>query len=226
MAKKTDKNDDQFQQVEQALSKTEQYIEDNQKLLTRIVGGIVGIIALIIGINNLYLKPMSEDAKSDMYMAQIYFEQDSFNLALNGDGQFLGFIDIADDYSLVKEGKLASYYAGVCYMKLSDYENAIEYLEDFSSDDILLSSLSLGLIGDAHMELGDTDEALDYYRDAAENNPNDFVTPIYMFKQAMIYEQNGDYEDALDIYNTIKSDYKESQQANEIDKYISRIESR
>ena len=67
-----------------------------------------------------------------------YFQKDSFNLALNGDGQYLGFIDVADEYSWTKTGKLANYYAGLCYLHLDEYVNAIEYLEDFSSDDIIL----------------------------------------------------------------------------------------
>ena len=161
-----------------------------------------------------------------MYMAELYFQKDSFNIALNGDGQYLGFIDIADEYGLTKSGKLANYYAGLCYLNLGDFDNAIDYLQDFSSDDIILSSLALGCIGDAYMELGNINKALGYYKDAANNNINSFTTPKYLFKQAMIYELEGDYSDALDIYNTIKDDYSDSREANQIEKYISRAQDR
>ena len=226
MAKKTNKTEDQFAQVEEALTKTEQYIEDNQKNLIRIVGVIVGAIALVIGFQNLYIEPLEKEAQIDMYMAELYFQKDSFNLALNGDGQYLGFIDVADEYSWTKVGELANYYAGLCYLHLDKYESAIEYLEDFSSDDIVLSTLALGCIGDAYMELGDTDNALNSYEDAAYNSDNEFTKPIYMLKQAMIHEQNGDYDDALALYNNIKLNYKTSREASGIESYISRAENR
>ena len=96
MAKKGTKTEDQFAQIEETLSKTEQYIEDNQKSLMIIVGAIVVIIALFIGYQKLYIAPMEKEAQADMFMAELYFQKDSFNLALNGDGQYLGFLDIAD----------------------------------------------------------------------------------------------------------------------------------
>ena len=226
MAKKTNKTEDQFAQVEEALTKTEQYIEDNQKNLIRIVGVIVGVIALVIGFQNLYIKPLEKEAQTDIYMAELYFQKDSFNLALNGDGQYLGFVDVADEYSWTKVGELANYYAGLCYLHLDEYESAIEYLEDFSSDDIVLSTLALGCIGDAYMELGDTDNALNSYEDATYNSDNEFTKPIYMLKQAMIHEQNGDYDDALAIYNDIKLNFKTSREAYGIESYISRAENR
>ena len=226
MAKKGNKTDDQFAQIEETLSKTEQYIENNQENLVRIVGAIVVVIALFIGYQNLYIAPMEQEAQVDMFMAELYFQKDSFNLALNGDGQYLGFIDIADEYSSTKPGKLANYYAGLSYLNTGDFENAIEYLDDFSSDDIILSSLALGCIGDAYMELEDADNALSYYEDAASYTDNEFTTPRYMLKQAMIHESNGDYADALALYKGIEADYKTSREGNGIEKYIARAENR
>ena len=226
MAKKNNKTEDQFQQVEEALTRTEQFIEDNHKLLIRLVGGVVLIIALILGFKQFYLEPMEENAQADMFMAELYFQKDSFNLALNGDGQYYGFLDIISDYSLSKTGKLANYYAGLSYLHLGEYENAIDYLKDFSSNDIILSSLALGCIGDAYMELGDSDKALNYYEDAADNSDNELTHPMFLFKQAMIHEIDENYSDALQLYNTIKNEYKSSREANGIEKYISRIENR
>ena len=226
MAKKRNKTEDQFAQIEETLSKTEQYIEDNQKSLMIIVGAIVVVIALFIGYQNLYIAPMEKEAQAEMFMAELYFQKDSFNLALNGDGQYLGFLDIADEYSRVKAGQLANYYAGLSYLNTGDFENAIEYLGDFASDDIILSSLALGCVGDAYMELGDTDNALSYYEDAASYTDNEFTTPRYMLKQAMIHEGNGDYADALALYKEIEADYKSSREGNGIEKYIARAENR
>ncbi len=226
MAKKGNKTEDQFAQIEETLTRTEQYIEDNQKNLMTGVAAIVAVIALVLGYQNFYIAPMEKEAQADMYMAELYFQKDSFNLALNGDGQYLGFVDVASDYSSTKAGQLANYYAGLSYLHTGDYDNAIEYLGDFSSDDILLSSLALGCIGDAYLELADSDNALSYYKDAANNSDNEFTTPRYLFKQAMIHETNADYAAALTIYNRIKADYKTSSEANGIEKYIARAENR
>jgi tetratricopeptide (TPR) repeat protein len=220
------KTEDQFVQVEDALSKTEQYIVDNQKSLMIIIGSIIGIIVLFNVYQKFYIEPLEKDAQIEIYMAELYFQKDSFNLALNGDGQYLGFIDVASDYSSTKVGNLANYYAGICYLQTGDYQNAIEYLEEFSSDDVILSSLALGCSGDAHMELGDIESAKDAYEDAIKNSNNEFTAPRYMMKLAMIHELNSDYEDALDLYKSIKKDFKGSQQASGIEKYISRAESR
>lgn len=218
------KTEDQFAQIEETLTRTEQFIEENQKSLMTIIGAIVGVVALFSVYQNFYIEPMEKEAQAEMYMAELYFQKDSFNLALNGDGQYLGFLDIANDYSSTNVGQLANYYAGLSYLHTADYDNAIEYLGDFSSDDIILSSLALGCIGDAYMELGDTDAALDAYADAVNNSANDFTAPRYMMKQAMIYTSIGDNNKALDLFKAIQSDYKTSREANGIEKYIARVE--
>jgi tetratricopeptide (TPR) repeat protein len=226
MAKKNNKTDDQFAQVEGALTRTEQYIEDNQDKLVKIVGAVIAVIALFLGYQNFYIAPLEKEAQTEMFNAEIYFAKDSFNLALNGDGQYLGFIDLADDYSNTTAGKLANYYAGLSYLHLGDFESAIDYLEDFSSDDIILSSLAIGCIGDAYLELGDMDKALDYFEDAANNNDNEFTTPRFLMKQATVLELQEDYNGALKLYNQIDSDYKTSREGQNVTKYISRAENR
>jgi len=218
------KTEDQFAQIEETLSKTEQFIEENQKILMTIIGAIVGIVALFSVYQNFYIEPMEKEAQAEMYMAELYFQKDSFNLALNGDGQYLGFLNIANDYSSTNVGQLANYYSGLSYLNTADYDKAIEYLDDFSSDDIILSSLALGCMGDAYMELGDTDAALNAYADAVNNSANDFTAPRYMMKQAMIYTSIGDNNKALDLFKAIQSDYKTSREANGIEKYIARVD--
>lgn len=226
MTKKTDKTDRQFAQIEETLSKTEQYIEDNQKSLTLIVGVIIAIIAIYLSFNKLYLDPLEQEAHADMYMAEMYFEKDSFNLALNGDGQYLGFLDITDAYSLTNAGNLANYYAGLCYLHTAQYEDAIDYLSDFSGNDIILSTLALGCIGDAYLELQENEKALKYYERAVENHENDFTTPRYLMKQAAVLELDGDFEAALTLYNQIKEDYSKTQIGQDIEKYIVRASNR
>lgn len=220
------KTEEQFAHVEEALSKTEQYIFDNQKSLLTILVAIVGLIALFSVYQNFYISPLEKEAQTEMYLAELAFQKDSFELALNGaDLQFLGFVDISSDYSSTKAGMLANYYAGLCYLNLADYNNAIDFFGSFSSDDIILSSLASGCTGDAYLELGDTENALKSYKDATSSN-NSFTSPKYLMKMAMVHEMNEDYSSSLEIYNKIKSDYIDSREAKTIEKFIARAKSR
>lgn len=218
-----EKNKNQtLEDVGGALSKTEQFIEDNKKRLSYIVGFIIVLVLAYIGYNKLYIAPMEQEAHSQMFFAEAYFEKDSFRLALEGDGQNLGFLDIIDEYGASSAGNLASYYAGVCYLQLGDFENAVNYLEDFSCDDIMISSMAKGAAGDAYLELGEEDKALNNYLAAANDKPNDFTTPIYLLKAAMLYEKNKDFQKSLEIYERIQKEYSKSNEGRKMDKYIAR----
>ena len=127
--KRKDVNDTGFESVENALSKTEQYIEENQRSLTIIVSVIAVIIAIYLGYKKFYLAPTEKEAQAEMYMAEKYFEADSFRLALEGDGSYLGFLDIIDEYGITKSANLAHYYTGICFLRMGDFESAIEELK-------------------------------------------------------------------------------------------------
>ena len=208
--------------VEEALSKTEHFIEKNQKIILYVVGALVVLIGGYMAFKKFYLGPKEKEAQSQMFWAEKYFEKDSLNLALNGDGNYLGFIDIIDEYGMTKSADLAHYYAGMCYLKKGQFEEAIDYLEDFDSDDQIVCSMAKGALGDAYMELGDNDKALDYYMKAADNNNNLFTTPMFLMKAGWTYEIMGNYAEALKLYERIRKDYYKSYESREIEKYIAR----
>jgi tetratricopeptide (TPR) repeat protein len=222
---KNNKNteDHNLEGFEVALSKSEQFIEDNSKTITYIVVGILAVVALYLGFQKFYVDPQDNDARSNMFVAEHYFQRDSFNLALNGDGNYYGFLDIIDEYKFTKSANLAKYYAGICYLNLGEYEEAISYLKKFSADDIMISSVAFGAIGDAYSELGEYDDAISYYHKAANDKSNDFTTPIYLNKAAQLYEENGDYKEALKLYEQIKADYSKSPEGRTAEKYIARL---
>jgi tetratricopeptide (TPR) repeat protein len=169
-------------------------------------------------------KPQEAEAQEMIFMAQKYFEQDSLRLALNGDGPNMGFIDIADEYGSTKAGNLANYYAGVCYLNMGDFENAIVYLDEFNGKDEILSVVAKGAIGDAFLELNQPEEALEYYTKASKVNKNEFVIPIYLQKAAQTAEILNDYNAALGFYKRIKNEFPESREASDIDKQIAYVE--
>jgi tetratricopeptide (TPR) repeat protein len=215
-------SEDVILDVEEVYSKTENFINQHKKLISRVVIGIIAVIALYVSYKNLYLAPLEAEAASQMFMAEKYFQKDSLNLAINGDNNNYGFIKIINDYSGTKAANLAHYYLGICYLRTGQYELAIEELNSFSSNDVMLSTIALGAIGDAYMELGAVEEAVSQYEKAAKNKPNDFTTPYYLFKAGLAYEDLGDYNSALNVYNTIKTEYLTSIEGREIDKYLAR----
>ncbi len=223
MAKKKSTQHDNVQDIESALTRTEQFIEDNQKLITYIVGAIVVVVAAFLGLNKFILQPKEDEAQSQMFMAENYFEKDSFNLAINGDGNYLGFLDIIDDYGMTKSAKLAKYYTGVSYLRLGEYQEAINYLGKFKTNDILLASVKEGSIGDAYSELGNDNKALQHYIKATDISANNFTTPIYLMKAAALYEKQGETAKALDLYNRIKKDFPDTSEGQNIEKYIARV---
>lgn len=219
---KKEENPQGIKNVEQTLTNTEQFLEENYKPL--LIG--LAVIVVLIGIGwlgKMYLNKRNDEAQSQMYQAEKYLEIDSLKLALNGDGNYLGFLDIASDYKYTQAGNLARYSAGICYLHLGDYEKAIEFLNKYSKKDKVLGSLALGGAGDAYVETGNTDKGVSLYLEAADFAENSFNTPLFLMKAAEIYELNGKFPDALKLYERIQKEYPESTEGTSIDKYIARI---
>ena len=225
MANKQDtkQGDERLENVEEALSKTELWIEKNQKTLWIILIVLLVVAFGIYGVTK-YRQKRDKTASTMIYKAQDYFNKEQYDVALNGDGNNVGFLDIVNDYGSTKTGKLAAYYAGIAYMKQGNYNNAIEYLKKYTTNDQVLAPLALGAIGDCHMELGDMNNAASYYGKAAAKNPNDFTSPIFLMKEGNTYEIMGNYGKALETYKKLKKDFPLSNEAFEISKNIAQME--
>ena len=211
-----------IENVEQTLTKTEQFLEQNYKPLLYVLAAAVVLVG-IVWLIRMRTTKQNEEALSQMFMAEQYFGTDSLNLALYGDGNNLGFIDIADEYKATKSGKLANFYAGACLMHMGQFEEALDYLNKYTVKDEILAPEAKGLIGDANVELGDTESGIKYYLEAASMADNSFHSPIYLMKAGMIRETDGDYAGALELYQRIQDKYPESNEGRSIDKYIARV---
>ncbi|MFP4620137.1 MAG: tetratricopeptide repeat protein, partial [Bacteroidales bacterium] len=157
------------------------------------------------------------------FRAEQYFARDSFNLAINGDGNYLGFLDIIEEYGITESANLAHYYAGISYLHLGEYDNAIENLNEFKVDGKIIEPQKLGALGNAYLEKDNRDRALDYFHDAIDADDNSFTAPLYMSKAAIVYELKGEYQEAIDLYEEIKRRYPESAQNEDADKNIARL---
>jgi tetratricopeptide (TPR) repeat protein len=220
MAKKKDKTEENITAVEEALSKSELFIERNQKVLTIVVGVIVLLVLAFFGVKRFYIDPREQEAKALIFKAEQYFAQDSLRLALDGDGNYPGFLEIIDDYRWTKTSRLANYYAGIAFLKKGEYEEAILHLKKFRSKDFLVNNMAYAAIGDAYLELGKPEKAVNYYLRAARRNVNDFTTPVFLMKAAQTYEHKGEWKKAIEIYERIKKEHFQTQEGREAEKFI------
>jgi tetratricopeptide (TPR) repeat protein len=223
MAKsKKDVNPQGLKNVEQTLTKTEQILEENYKSL--LIGlGVVVVLVGLFWLGKMYLNKRNDEAQSQMFQAERWLEMDSIKLALNGDGNYLGFLDIAKNYKLTNAGNLARYCAGICYLHLGEFQNSLDYLNKYSKKDKEIGSLVIAAIGDAHVELGDLDKGVLKYIEAADYVKNSFNTPLFLMKAGQIYELQQKFSDALKVYERIQNEYPESTEGRQIDKYIARV---
>ncbi len=243
MAKQKKSKDNDLELLEssealaQQLSKGEEFLRDNSNMLAYVLGGLAilllggwFLVTTMGGFNLGGLRYATEEkeqeALAEMYQAQYFFEADSLESALNGKGDNLGFVEIADEFGMTKAGNLANFYAGVAYLKKGDFEDAVEYLGNFSTDDLIFEARKYALIGDAHSELNNADQAISNYKKACSTNENKYYTPIYLMKLAIAQEGNQDYSGAVATYERIINDYPTSVEYNDAKKYKALAESK
>mgnify|MGYP001231191076 CR=1 FL=1 len=223
MAENKNQTQEQFKTIEESLTKAEMYVEDNKNNLMFIVLAITIGFSSFFAYDRFYVQPKESNASSEIYMAEKNFEQNKFQEALDGDEQYPGLLEIIDVYGGINTANLAEYYAGISYLRLGDAEAAIEHLDNFSADDEILAPIAQGAIGDAFSELGQNDEALEYYIKAAELRTNDFTTPVYLMKAANAAYSLGKKDKALSLYKRIQNEFASTREGQNIGKYIARI---
>lgn len=227
MAKKQEKSKEILENPEvlaEKLSTVERWIEHHPKIVIGTVAVLLLAVAGFFGYR-YFVNNKDKDAQREMFQAVYYFESDSLDLALNGDGNNLGFLDIIDEYGITDAGNLANFYAGAAYLKQGKYELARLYLEDFSANDLLVQARAYSLIGDAYMEEGNYEQAARFYSKAANYKPNKFYTPTYLMKEALAYEKLNEPEKARKAYQSIIDNYWESAEYQNARKYIARLDS-
>jgi tetratricopeptide (TPR) repeat protein len=222
MANKQNGTEGKIIAVEEALGRTEQFIEKNQKIIIIVFVTLMALVLGYFGVKQFYIKPQETKAHAEMFYAEKYFELDSLDLALNGDGEHIGFLDVIDNYGITKASNLAKYYTGIIYLKKGKFDEAISYLKDFKGDDEIVGSIATAAIGDAYMEMNNLDKALENYLKAADQNINNFSSPQCLMKAGFVYEEKGDWGNALKTYERIKKEFFKSQESREIDKYIAK----
>lgn len=226
MAKETVKDQEalQHEKIAEQVSKTEQFFNENKKTIWGVLAAVVVVGLGILGYQQFIYKPKVAEALSQVYHAENAFANNDFETALNGDGNNLGFAEVASEYG-AKAGKAVYFYAGVCELQLGNYSEAINYLKKYNGKDNILAARALACIGDSYVGLEDYASALGYFEKAA-NKSNNVFSAAYLLKAGAVCEEMGNDAKALEFYKAIKDQYPSSIEGYDIDKYITRIENK
>lgn len=214
--------------VEETFERTEEFIRKNSKLIAIAVVAAALLIGGALFYYISYAPSKLKEENDELFEANYAFKMDSFNIALNGDKarKIKGYLEICEELGSGKVYQIASYKAGVCYMRLGQFDKAIEKLEEFNANDILVAPTAKGLIGDCQVELKKLQEAYDSYMEAANMSDNKLTTPRYLKKAGIVAEELKQYDKAFECYSKIKSDYSTSTEGGTIDAYIARVEAK
>lgn len=214
------------QEIEAAVDKTQDFFDKNGKTITYVLIAIVAVVAAIFGYQKFVKEPRAEKAAAAMYMAQFRFEGENadYELALNGDEEGAGFLDVIEQYGSTPAGNLAAQYAGICYMKLGDWDNAEKYLAKYKATkgvpNAVVNAENLGLQGDVKVQKGEYKKAAALFEQAAEVSDNEFTSPLYLKKAAQAYEAAGDKAAAVKLYKRISVEYAASLEARDAEKQL------
>ena len=206
-----------------SLHKAEDLYNKNKKVINIALLAVVVIVGGFFAYNRFIKAPNEKKAQEMVFHAQQYFAADSFKLALNGDGNNYGFIQVINKYGGTKAGNLAKYSAGVSYIRLGEFQKGIDLLKDFSANDKLVQAYAYGLTGDAYMELNKTDDGIEYYKKAGHYSDNELTAPMYLFRAGLALEKAGKAQDAIAVYKEIKEKYPQTNEGREMDKYLARL---
>lgn len=221
MAKNNQPTVQEEPQVATAVSKIESFFKNNQKTIEWVLIAIAVIVCAILAVNKWYITPAKQEAQAQMFPAEQKFAAGEFETALNGDGNILGFAQIAQQYGS-KAGKSVWLYAGICNLQLGNNAEAIEFLKKYKTSDKIMAGRALCATGDAYANLGDNAQAFAYFKKAAAVDDNAYAAG-YIFKAALMAEEMGNTKEALDLYQQIKDKYPQTLEGYDIDKYISRL---
>jgi len=214
-----------LESVNTALTRTERMLERNRVWLLAGAGILVVIVVAFLLYRSYVVMPNRQEAQEQIYFAEQQFQKDSIDIALNGDGNHLGFLQVIDKYGSTPVGNLARYYAGLVYRDKGDWDNALKMLSSYERTDKMVAPIADGAMGDYCVEKGDLSSARKQYEEAVSSkySENPMTTPFFLVKLAILHEHEGRLEEAKKAYERIKQEYPTSQQAREVEKNLARL---
>ena len=220
-----------FDSLDETASKSEQWLEKNAKMVYTVLGVFLIAMLAYLAFNKFVKEPKEIKAANYLAYSKSAFNEaekatkniDSlYSIALNGANNNYGLLEVSNKFSGTKAGNLANYMAGISYLKMNEYDKAVEYLSKFSSEDEILDPMAKGKIGDAFSDINQLEDALTYYVKAAKDRNNSLTTPMYLFKAGNTALDLGKFDEALKMFTQIQNDFPKSDEAKDIQMYINR----
>lgn len=222
MSKKT--NVAPVNEIDETIKVSTSFIEKNFRTLAAAIGGVLAVIIIALVVNQYYIQPKKAEAADNIAVAQQLFIAGNYEQALNGDGTNPGFLQVIDQYGSTPSGNIARLYAGLCYAHTDKAEEAVKFLEDYElCDDQMVSNAALAALGNCYAQLGQNEKAASTLLKAAKRANSTTLSPLFYLQAGQIYESLGNKDEALECYETIKNEYPQSMQRQDIDKYIERV---
>lgn len=193
--------------IGQMYTRTELFFDRNKKAVSIGITALLVVVLGVVGYKRFVAEPRAKEARDLMWKAEYYFEVDSIDLAINGNGNDYGFAHIAEQYGSTPAGSLAKFYLGVCHHQKGEYETALAYYQDASPDDDIFSVMTVGNQGDVLVELGRKDEAVQRFMKAADMRKSDYTTPMFLMKAGVLYRQAGDWKNASKVYGRVVKEF-------------------
>ncbi len=212
-----------------AMNKTEAFFEKNGRKISYIFLILIALGLAIYGYRSLVQQPRVDEAAALLAEAQARFnaETPDYELALNGDEEGAGFLEVIEQYGSTPSGNLAKHYAGVCYLKGGDLEQAAAYLADYSAvkglTGEIINAQNLGLQGDIAVVQEDYTAAVALFEKAVKASENNLTAPLYLRKAGQAAQAAGDNAKALELYERITVEYPASMEARDAEKLIGTI---
>ncbi|MCG8578129.1 MAG: tetratricopeptide repeat protein [Flavobacteriales bacterium] len=210
---------------QEKLTGTESFIDKYQKPLIFGLIGIVVVIGGIIGYQKLIAEPHEEESQDAYWNAFYDFQNgDTTGVVINGTDTYMGMEEVASDYSGTSGGNIASYVLAITAMEAGDFEGALTYLDDCEFEDVMIGTLVIGMKGDCNVELGNYEEAASFFEEAAAREENEFTSPMFLKKAGLTYEELGQNDKAVEMYQKISDEWPTTKEGLEIQKYLVRAQ--
>ncbi|MBT8231034.1 MAG: tetratricopeptide repeat protein [Saprospiraceae bacterium] len=224
-SRKDKRNEETLIDVVEVKQGAQEYFEKNKTMILGIITAFLLVVGSFLVYKFMIQGPKENAAKAAIYKAEAQFQRDSFALALeNPGGGFEGFLDIIENYSGTETANVAKLYAGICYMNVGRFNDAIEYLNAHSAKGTYAPILKHGNLGDAHSELGDFDSALAAYKKATTVGEDELLTPYYLYKLGLLSKRQGDTAGANAAFQKIKDKYPNSEEGTKVDRLLATID--
>jgi len=215
------KDDEQLIDIIEVKDQTQNYFEENKTKILSIIGLLFLVVVAFLVFKFMIQQPKEKNAKAAIYKAEQQFQRDSFALALeNPGGGFEGFLDIIDNYSGTSTANAAKLYAGISYLNLGRFDDAISYLDSHSASGTYAPIIKNGNLGDAYAEKGELDKALSYYQKASNAGEDALLTPYYLYKLGLLAKRQGQDDKALKAFQEIKDDFPKSEEARKVARLV------